>query len=205
MKKIEFLAIAILLAALVSCKKESITTQPQPQPPVNEIPTPAMTYTDLKSKTIGYRQSAVLDLNNDGNLDLIFRTELTGDAIYKQDKVLYLVESSQYCNLLVDTLTEQTPRLGLGQLITVNDPEDLNWYRIVSVTMMRKVISMNAPISWEGNWKNSGHQFLPFQVLTANGVHNGWVELVADAEAEKVTLYRSAISVEPNVTVKAGF
>lgn len=206
MKKTEFIAIAILLFALVSCsKKDAISTTPEPLPPVNEVPTPAMHYTDLSGKNITYRRSLVLDLNNDGNTDLWFYTQLVGDSQTQQNRIHYMVTSSQYCDLLIDTLTEQTPRFGLGQEIPVAAPEKLNWYNIVAVTLMRKVTSSHAPVRWEGNWTNSGHQFLPFQVRTAKGVHNGWIEMTADAETESLTFYRYAISVQPNVAIKAGY
>lgn len=59
-------------------------------------------------------------------------------------------------------------------------------------------------ILWRGNWVDKGKRYMPFQIYKNNQRYNGWIELTADKEAEKIILHRMAISKEAEKNIIAG-
>ena len=178
----------IFAGALVSCKKNPVNNLPVPQPPA------VMDYIDLGNKEIRQQAPAFfIDLNKDGKIDLHFGTMLVGDAINKQDKLLFLAGSDIETKLPVNT-SEQAPALNQAATIPINDFDGYTWFEASSVELVRKVTGMDAPVFWEGNWKAATRKYLPVQVIKNNQRFNGWVELTVDIVNEKIVLHRAAIS-----------
>jgi len=46
--------------------------------------------------------------------------------------------------------------------------------------------------------------YLPLQIIIEGKRHNGWIELTADQQNERLILHRAAISKSPEKIIKAG-
>ncbi len=174
-------AMAIVLIALVSCKKDPVIT-PQPAPPVQE---PAMTYIDLTGRSISFGQTLSLDFDRDGRRNIWFETEQVADNIYNLVKERYVARTYVYCNLLInddlnDWNNEANP-LQKGSVIPVDTPAGKFWQSLADVNIMRKVTQTQTnAVHWESRWINQGHRFLALQFFQNKKRHTGWIELEAD-------------------------
>jgi len=79
-----------------------------------------------------------------------------------------------------------------------------NWYNASSLMIAEKIVSMNTPPYWNGQWKNADHQYLPFFLELSGGNYFGWVEFSFDTNSEKIILHKAAIAKKPAAEVKAG-
>ncbi|RRB07151.1 hypothetical protein [Larkinella rosea] len=192
-----FLYLAVLLLLNVSCQqsKDSIVA---PAPPADNL-----LYTDLTGKEVKPGGVVTLDLNKDGIQDFIFETQLVGDAVYRLDKVQYLIASGVDSYLPIND-QESMARFNKGDEIPLNDFNGFFWYKISSNVLVQKVISETKPSYWEGNWKASNHHFLPVQVYKNEKRFVGWIEISVDTVAEKLVLHKAALSTIPERSVKAG-
>lgn len=188
--------LSLLLLLIVSCKK----TQPlQPQP----LPSPVLKYTNLADSAIRMNRSASFDINGDGEWDIFFGTLLVGDPLNQQDKKQWLVGSSFNTNLPVNG-NERIPMMQRGEPVPLGDFSGYSWFNASMVYLTQKIISMNIPPFWEGEWKNANHHFIPVQVNKNGGLYNGWVEVSFDTVEEKLIIHKAAISLNPGQAVKAG-
>lgn len=198
MKTTHTLLAVIIVVACISCKKENVIPT-VPLPPKVE-----MIYTDLKDREIKYQQTgAILDVNNDNRADLFFGVQLIGDHINAVDKRQYIILSSLSTALAVN-INEQIMPLNQKEIIPLDDFNGNNWYGASEIILMERNEFATGLIIWRGNWLDHGKKYLPFQVLKNNQRYNGWVEMTADKQGERLVLHRMAISKEAEKEIKAG-
>lgn len=183
----------IVLAA--SCKKEKPLPPPQPEP--------SMRYTDLGDTAIRINHSATFDLNGDGEWDVFFGTLYVGDPLFHVDKRQWLVGSSFNANLPVNG-NEKIPMLQKHELIPINGFPGYGWFNASMILLTQKIIGIDVPEVWEGDWTNANHRFIPIQVKKNDALYNGWVEVSFSTTEEKLFVHKAAISTDPGVSVKAG-
>lgn len=192
--------IIIVVVSLTACKKTPITipTPLQPKPIVE------MNYTNLNNREIKYQQSgASIDVNNDNRADLFFGVQLVGDRLYAVDKRQFIVVSSFTSSLAVN-INEQIIPLNQSDSIKIDNFNGSNWYNGSEIILMERNEFATGTILWRGNWVDRGRKYMPFQVYKNDQRFNGWVELTADKEAEKIILHRMAISKEAEKNIIAG-
>lgn len=198
MKTTHTLLAIMIMVAFISCQKDPINPV---TPPPSKV---EMNYTDLKDREIKYRQSGItLDVNNDNRADLFFGVQLIGDHINAVDKRQYFILSSLSTALPVN-INEQIIPLNQKEIIPLGDFNGNHWYSASEIVLMERHEFATGLIIWRGNWLNQGKRYLPFQVPTNNQRYNGWVELTADKDGERLILHRMAISKEPEKEIKAG-
>ncbi len=187
---------SLVLLSLASCKKDPV--QPSPNPPV---PHPTMRYLDIAA-SVKPGRVRTLDLDGDGQFDLVFGTQRVGDPILQVDRVQYLVNSVPKRNLLVNE-GEETPRLRRYDRIGLVHT-GFTWYEISSIVLAEKIIGMSESW-WDGIWKTADHHYLPVQVDKPEGKYQGWVELSFSTITEELILHRAALSLEANKEIQAGY
>jgi len=192
--------IIIVFITLMSCRKTPIIIPSLPQPkPIVE-----MDYTNLNNREIKYQQSgASLDVNKDNKADLFFGVQLVGDRIYAVDKRQFIVLSSFHTSLPIN-MNEQIIPLNQSDSIKLENFNGSNWYSASEIILMERNEFATGTILWRGNWLDQGKKYLPFQIIKDNKRFNGWIELTADKEGEKVILHRMAISKDSEKDIKAG-
>jgi hypothetical protein len=186
--------------AFTSCKKDQIVHAPVPNPePVVE-----MLYTDLNSAEVKYSPSGIwVDLDNDNRPEVLFEVMLVGDFVNKKDMYKFNIVTSIRASVPVSS-SEQIPVFQKGAIIRIEGFDGTNWYVGSEITLMEKVIFENRAVVWRGNWLTVQKSYLPVQLNKNGRWHNGWIELTADHQKEKLILHRAAISKEPEKTIKAG-
>lgn len=163
-----------------------------------------MNYTNLNNREIKYQQSgALIDVNNDNRADLFFGVQLVGDRLYAVDKRQFIVVSSFTSSLAVN-INEQIIPLNQSDSIKIDNFNGSNWYNGSEIILMERNEFATGTILWRGNWVDRGRKYMPFQVYKNDQRFNGWVELTADKEAEKIILHRMAISKEAEKNIIAG-
>jgi hypothetical protein len=196
-----FSSLAVLVfIVFASCKKEPVVQPPVPAPePVVE-----MLYTNLNNAEVKYSPSGVwVDLDNDNRPEVLFEVMLVGDFINKKDMYKFNIVTSIRTNVPVNS-NEQIPVFQKGATITTANLDGTNWYGASEITLMEKVVFENNAIVWRGNWLMVQKSYLPVQLYRNGKWHNGWIELTADHQNEKLILHRAAISKEPEKVIKAG-
>lgn len=195
MKKHFFLFAAMVIVLFSSCKRIDV-----------EITIPEdMTYVNLNNRTVAFQQGpVVLDLDHNYENDLIFSVWLVGDPMLEQDKRQFRVSSGIHTRLAVNA-NEETPVMGVGDMIYLSSFNGYNWYEVSSIILVQRVEGMYGPIFWTGNWQTAYHRYLPFQLVKNNQRYNGWVELTVDLEQEKIILHKAAYSNLPERKIRAGF
>lgn len=201
MKKNQIVGSVLLLAIVFSlnaCRKNDRYAYPT-NPNFVE-----MDYLNLFDKKIKrHEPAAVLDLNKDGQYDLIFSVQLVGDALNQADKTQFNVSSSFYTNLPIN-VNEQILPMTQAQKIPLNNFNEHYWYNVGQSTLVEKVEFVSGNIIWRGVWQEAIKKYLPFQV-TQNGLrYNGWVELSVDIANQQLVLHRAAISKKAEQEVQAG-
>jgi hypothetical protein len=188
----------IIVLMSVSCKKDKHPVSLPPPAP------PKMEYFNLNDTTVKANQPGFsIDVNHDGRKDLAFKTLLVGDPVYQVDKLQFVVGSNIKINLPVNA-NEQVPVLNDGDLIQSENFNGYQWFELSSIVLVQKIISVAAPVRWEGLWKDAVHKFLPYQAVMDNKRYNGWVELSVDITGERVVLHKASISEEAERSVIAG-
>lgn len=194
-KEKSLLALITVLAAstFISCSKDETSA-----------PAAEMTYINLQDKAVKHFEPATLiDLNQDGNTDIIFGTMAVGDPVNQLDKWQYRIGSGIDTRLAVNT-QEQVPMMNKGQRIPVQGIDGYTWYEASSIVLMQKNISDKLPVFWSGIWVNANRRFIPVQVKKAGKKYNGWIELSTDITQEKIILHKAAITKEPEKDALAG-
>lgn len=190
-----FLA-SIFILMMAACKKDNHAAPPAPHP--------TMEYFDLHDRQITANAPGFsIDVNHDGRKDIAFTTLIVGDPISKVDKVQFLASSNIDVNLPVNS-KEEIPVISKGTKIVTNDFDGHHWFELSSIILVQKLISVSAPIVWEGNWKNATRKYVPYQVIQSGQRYNGWVELSVNLVSETVILHKAALSKEANKSVVAG-
>ncbi|MES2849612.1 MAG: hypothetical protein V4685_11190 [Bacteroidota bacterium] len=189
-----FLAVAVAVLLLISCKKDDVIIVPQP----------AMDYTDLHDSIVRYSQPPLLfDFDGDGFSDLKFGVVLVGDGSAGHDKRQFRVSSGIHSKLAVNS-SEQVPIMNRGDLIPLANFSGYEWWLVSSVLMVERVENTGGQIWWQGHWQGAIKKYLPFQMIRNNQRFNGWVELTVDVPGEKIVLHRLAMCKEPEKEIKAG-
>ncbi|MGN6165332.1 MAG: hypothetical protein ACTHOF_12400 [Flavisolibacter sp.] len=186
---------ALAFAAIVGCKKD------HPQP-INEHH-PSMVYKNFADSSIAFGKGASFDLDDNGEKDILFSTQLVGDPIEQKDKEQWMVTTSFNANLPVNN-TENIPVLGYLDRIPVNAFLGYTWYNASSILLSQKTITMTLPAYWEGQWKDVSHRFIAIQLQKLDGLYNGWIEVSFSMAGERLILHKAAICKEPNKNVLAG-
>jgi len=193
MKKTIWLGFLLVMAA--ACKK------PRPEPPVQSPP--SMLVKDFADSSLAFGKRASFDLDDNGEKDVLFSTQLVGDPIEQKDKKQWLVTSSFEANLPVNS-TEQIPVLRHLDSIPLNNFSGYTWYNASSIVISQKTVPVTSHPYWEGDWKDASHRFVPIQVEKQNGLFNGWIEVSFSIDNEKLILHKAAISKEANKGIMAG-
>jgi hypothetical protein len=193
MKKTIWPGLVLLMA--VACKK------PSSKPPVQ--PYPSMLVKDLADSSVVFRRNASFDLDDNGEKDVLFSTQLVGDPVEQQDKKQWMVTSSFNANLPVNS-TEHIPVLRYPDSIPLNNFSGYAWYNASHILLSQKTITMTTPPFWEGDWKDASHRFVPIQLKKQGGLYNGWIEVSFSTAEEKLTLHKAAVCKEANKSIVAG-
>jgi hypothetical protein len=193
MKKIISLGFVLMIA--VACKK------PPPEPPVPSYP--SMLVKDLADSSLAFGRIASIDLDDNGEKDVFFSTQLVGDPIEQKDKKQWMVNTSFNVSLPVNS-TEHIPVLRYLDSIPLNDFAGYEWYNASSILLSQKTITMTTPPFWEGDWKEASHRFVPIQLKKQDGLYNGWIEVSFSTTDEKLTLHKAAICKLANKSILAG-
>jgi len=180
-----------------SCQKELTS------PPQTPVPIPAMEYSDYNDSTVKFGESIQLDIDKDGTIDFYFYTLLVGDAIEQKDKRQYYIGSSltAYCPV---SNKENFPNVAKGENIGSDRYANYTWCDVIGVVLAQKVIAMQLPEYWEGDWKNACHRYMPLFVIKNGAKYFGWLEISFDQQAQGMVIHKAAISKEPNKEVRAG-
>lgn len=187
--------LGLVLATAVTCKK------PLSEPPV--LSHPSMSVKDLEDSSLTFGRHASFDLDDDGEKDVFFSTQLVGDPIEQKDKRQWMVTTSFYANLPVNS-AEHIPVLHYLESIPLNNFSGYAWYNASSILLSQKTLTMTKPPFWEGDWKEASHRFVPIQLKKENGLYNGWVEVSFSTANEQLTLHKVAICKEANKSIIAG-
>ena len=185
----------LLMVLAVACQK------PCPESPVYQHP--AMLVKDLSDSSIAFGKIASLDLDDNGEKDVLFSTQLVGDPVEQKDKKQWMVSTSFNVNLPVNA-TEQIPVLHHLDSIPLNNFSGYSWFNASSILLAQKTLTMTTPPFWEGDWKEASHRFIPIQLKKQDGLYNGWVEVSFSTTNEKLTLHRSAVCKVVNKGIVAG-
>ena len=163
-----------------------------------------MLYTNLNNAEVKYSPSGVwVDLDNDNRPEVLFEVMLVGDFINKKDMYKFNIVTSIRTNVPVNG-NEQIPVFHKGATIRIENFEGTNWYGASEITLIEKVVFENSAVVWRGNWLTVQKSYLPVQLFRNGKWHNGWIELTADHQNEKLILHRAAMSKEPEKIIKAG-
>jgi hypothetical protein len=182
---------------LAACNKSTTPVTPAPEPH------PLMIYKNLLDSNIIFGKIASYDLNNDGEKDILFSTQLVGDPVEQKDKKQWMITSSFNTNLAVNN-NEQIPLMKHLDAIPVTPFEGYAWYNASNILLSQKTITMTLPPYWEGKWKDANHSYIPVQVIKPGGVYNGWVEVSFSSANERLILHKAGMSTEVNKKVLAG-
>lgn len=186
---------ALVFTIAVACNKS--------RPELIVEPHPSMLYKDLADSSIAFGRIASLDVDNNGEKDVLFSTQLVGDPVEQKDKQQWLVTSSFNANLPVNS-TEHIPVLHYLDSIPLNDFSGYPWYNASSILLSQKTITMTTPPYWEGDWKEASHRFIPIQLKKQEGLYNGWIEVSFSTGNEKLILHKAAICKGVNKNISAG-
>ena len=185
----------LFVLSVASCNKSSEPVVP---------PAEEMTYMDLNNREIKYNNSsAVIDLNKDNQLDIVFNVITVGDPINQVDKMQYRIGSGILTKLPVN-IDEEVPVMNKTDSIFVHDFNGYHWYELSSIILIERVQHVSGVISWQGSWKNARRNYLPVQLVKDGQKFNGWVELSVDIPNEKIILHKSAISKKAEKHIRAG-
>jgi hypothetical protein len=190
----------LFLLTFISCKKEN--NKPEPEEPA--FADPEMTYIDLTGKSVAMDKSLAIDFDLNGKIDILFRTERHSLDLNTKSADVYMVNAGIACHLAVNMANETTPDLTKGRMISRADLPGLEWYPVLSFTLMRHITTATQ-IYWEGSWKDKNHRYLPLEMVINGQTHLGWIELFADTNSSKIIFYRAAISKAPQARIRAGY
>ncbi|HEX6333104.1 MAG TPA: hypothetical protein VFZ78_02695 [Flavisolibacter sp.] len=196
MKRVVLFA-AVVLSVFISCRKQEV-------PPGTVTPGhPQMRITNLGDSVVTFGKGASFNLDGLDGKDVYFGTMLVGDAVYQQDKYLWLVSTSFYASLPVNE-HESIPVMQYNDSIRTADFNGYNWYNASTIVLAQKVIGTTQPPFWAGDWKEASHRYIPVQLIRPDGFYNGWVEVSFSIQQERLVLHRAAVCRVPSTTIAAG-
>jgi hypothetical protein len=169
-------------------------------------PGPVMKYVDLNNREIKLNQEAILDIDEDGRMDVAFLVYHIGDPVGQQEKIRFTILSSARLAFLVKDQGDQSysPVKSVDDIIHTANELPYEWWGASETFLAQKVIGIAQPPYWEGNWKNAHHQFFPYQFTKDGKTYNGWIELSFDMQHEKLVLHKAATSTVEEVDIRAG-
>jgi hypothetical protein len=163
-----------------------------------------MQYTYLNNAEVKYMKPGVwIDLNKDNRADILFEVMRIGDAINKYDRFQFNIVTSIRVNVPVN-VNEQIPVFLNNATIPLENFDGNNWYGGSEIDLIQKVLFENGSVTWRGNWLAAQRAYLPVQIIIEGKRRNGWIELTAEPQNERLILHRAAISKEPEKVIKAG-
>ncbi len=201
MYKIVFTAASFIMLAATACKKPTVYNPIIPEPGKDQ----QIRYTNLNNREVLFgRNAAVLDVNQDGQYDIIFGTQLVGDPIYQVDKRQFLA-SAHIDTYIPVNFAEQFPSLSFGQLIPLHDFNGFTWYNASSAVLMERWEDIHGNISWRGNWHTPTPKYLPIKIKSNGRNYNGWIELTVDRNTQKIILHKMAVHTIAESPIRAGY
>lgn len=200
LKNMLYRFLLVTLVAATACKKPKNEIPPAPLP----TPEVEMVYTNLNNAQVKYMQPGVwIDLNNDNRADVLFEVIRVGDHINRYDRLLFNIATSIRVNVPVN-VHEQIPVFQKNTIIPLDNFEGINWYGGSEIELIHKAIFENGLVLWRGNWLTAERAYLPVQIFINGKRHNGWIEITADVDNERLILHRAAISQLAEKHIKAG-
>lgn len=194
-----WIMLVLVFMNVVACQKEDVSQQPVPPGDVH----PLMSYINLSDTTIVFGKAASYDLDSNGSKDVYFATQLVGDPLRQQDKKQWLAGGSLTTHFPINA-NESIPVMNAMDEIPVVSFLGYNWYNAPEIRVAQKIISMNMPPYWEGDWKEANHRYIPVQIKTDSALYNGWVEVSFSTDNETMILHKAALSKKANKAIKAG-
>jgi len=187
-----FLLAAVLLYA---CKKNND----------DPLPEPTMEFLSLDNAEVKDGVFQRVDLGEANSPDFTFSTRTVTDAALNQTKFQFIVTTRIDSYLMLTTGTQTGKKFTKGDSIRTVAAAGSTWASFSLMILAQKITPATGAASWDGEWKNASHHFLPVKITRKNGdIHVGWVELSMDIASEKIILHRAAISIEPDKNVRAG-
>jgi hypothetical protein len=195
MQKNIFLVISLM--ALAACEKPETPT-PSPEPPSE------LRYVDLGDYAVQFGGAPrFVDLDQDGEDDMLFGYRLVGDALYRVDKKQWLAVTDISTRLAVNGV-EQSPRLRRQDLLPVEPFGGYTWYAASSIILVERVEDLASRIQWNGSFRDANRHYLPVQKVRNGLRYNGWVEISADTSGQRLILHRAAFARTGERPVVAG-
>lgn len=183
--------------ALTACKKTEIPA-PTPEPPSE------LRYVDLGGYVVHFGGAPkLLDIDQDGQDDMLLGYRLVGDPLYRVDKKQWLAVTDIRTRLAVNGV-EQSPMLRKQDLLPVESFGGYTWYAASSIILMERVEDIASRIQWNGSFRDADRHYLPIQQVRNGLRYNGWVELSADTAGQRLILHRAAIARTGERPVVAG-
>lgn len=187
MNKISTIFLLITIAILgQSCEKAPVIEEPGPDF--------FMQYTMLQDKEVKANQTQGIDIDADGNNDLVFEVVENSDESGRS--IRFNVSAFNEYSLLINDIKEKgcgiTPALKQGDAIDIYGGNDYQWKKPKTALLSETINTFKQTIC-KGNWKNAKYKYLPIQRLH-EGYKNGWVEISIDETNGKIILHRAAVS-----------
>lgn len=189
--------LSISMAMITGCKKEK--PEPEVQRPKDA---PQM---EIKSidDTVRFGKSYLLHVDNDRDVDFSVASFIIGDAATALDRRVWEWRSGSHAQLALDQ-QEQTPMLNLYDSISAGSFGNFQWLPYSTTLLLQKLVKANQPDTWDGNWANANHNFLPIKIFRNDQHFGGWVEISFLKASEKLVIHRAAVSKLPGVRTYAG-
>jgi hypothetical protein len=189
--------LAAWLLALAACQKPD-TPAPSPEPPSE------LRYQDLSGYAIRFGEPPkFVDIDQDGEDDMLFGYRLVGDPIYRVDKKQWLVVTGMSTRVPVNGV-EQSPMLRRHDLLPVEPFGGYAWSNAVDIVLVERVEDIASRIQWNGSFRAANRHYLPIQKVRNGLRYNGWVEISADTAGQRLILHRAAFARTGERPVVAG-
>lgn len=164
---------------------------------------PAIRYTELYNRTVVFGQQASVDADGNGTNDLVFKTSLVGDPVYKEDKRQWRVQVYATTRFPVNP-DDHIPVMSQKQQIGVADFNGYHWAEGVAALLAEKVTNEEDQVFWRGDWRDADHLFVPFMIVQNSRIYTGWVEVSFSTNQEQLILHRAALSLKENQAIETG-
>jgi hypothetical protein len=187
----------VMFTVMLACRKTDLPA-PAPEPPAE------LRYLDLGDYAVQFGGAPrFVDLDQDGEDDMLFGYQLVGDPLYRVDKKQWLAVTDISTRLAVNGL-EQSPMMRRQDLLPVESLPGYAWYGASSIILMERVEDLASRIQWNGSFRDANRHYLPVQKVRNGLRYNGWVEISADTARQRLILHRAAFARTGERPVMAG-
>jgi len=155
----------------------------------------------IEDSVVSYLNNPALDLNQDGEADIVFTTGYFSFADGRVELQFHAVSTGPHQILLSE---DQPLILEKGSSISSNPPSSYTWS--VHNGILLTLVDHFGQKSWKGVWKGQQQQYLAVRLAQHDGTYNyGWICISADEEQERIILHQAALSLAPDSGLKAGY